>query len=293
MRGRHDQAVLNGFTPPATDSFGLLHDEQVLAGAKLVRRGSRFNLDYPLDAFDPPLSLARHLPRHSVFRRHEFNRDDYLDGFYLQASSHIDGLRHQAHPETGFFQGLGEDVLGIERWSRGFAGRGILLDVERHLRGIAKPATEAFPVEILDEVASAEGVAIRRGDILLIRTGWATHYFEELMQEARERLPHDLISGGIAQSESAISWFAARQPSLVAADNAAVEALPAVSNTPFGGLMHPVLIARMGLALGELWALDELAADCAEDGVYEFFVTCKPLNLKDGVGSPASAMAIK
>jgi hypothetical protein len=35
-----------------------------------------------------------------------------------------------------------------------------------------------------------------------------------------------------------------------------------------------------------------LAEDCAATGVYECFLSCKPLNLTGGVGSPANAMAI-
>jgi hypothetical protein len=42
-----------------------------------------------------------------------------------------------------------------------------------------------------------------------------------------------------------------------------------------------------------LWQLDELAADCAHDGRFDFFLTCKPLYLVGGVGSPPNAMAIK
>ena len=44
---------------------------------------------------------------------------------------------------------------------------------------------------------------------------------------------------------------------------------------------------------GEFWDLDALAADCAADGVYEFFLTATPLNLEGGVGSPANAVAVK
>jgi hypothetical protein len=58
-------------------------------------------------------------------------------------------------------------------------------------------------------------------------------------------------------------------------------------------MMHPDLIAMLGVCLGELWKLDELAQDCANDGVYEVMVTCKPLNLVGGVGSPANALALK
>ena len=45
--------------------------------------------------------------------------------------------------------------------------------------------------------------------------------------------------------------------------------------------------------MGELWKLDDLAADCAADGIYEFFLTYKPLNLVGGVGSPPNALAFK
>ena len=58
-------------------------------------------------------------------------------------------------------------------------------------------------------------------------------------------------------------------------------------------MLHRPLIALLGMALGELWRLDELAAACAADGVWEFFVTCKPLHLIGGVGSPPNAIAIK
>jgi hypothetical protein len=47
------------------------------------------------------------------------------------------------------------------------------------------------------------------------------------------------------------------------------------------------------MAMGELWKLDELAANCAQDGRYDFFLTGKPLNIVGGVGSPPNALAIK
>ena len=47
------------------------------------------------------------------------------------------------------------------------------------------------------------------------------------------------------------------------------------------------------MPIGELWWLDALADDCAQDGVYEFFLVTQPLNLPRGVGSPPNAVAIK
>jgi hypothetical protein len=54
-----------------------------------------------------------------------------------------------------------------------------------------------------------------------------------------------------------------------------------------------MLIGQFGMALGELWWTEELAADCAADGVYEVFVVSTPLHLPGGIGSPANALAIK
>ena len=48
-----------------------------------------------------------------------------------------------------------------------------------------------------------------------------------------------------------------------------------------------------GLGASSEARLDELAADCAADGRYEFLLTAKPLNLTGGVGSPPNAIAIK
>jgi len=49
----------------------------------------------------------------------------------------------------------------------------------------------------------------------------------------------------------------------------------------------------MGLTLGEMFDLDELAADCAADGIYECFFTAPPLKVTGGVGSPLNPLAIK
>jgi hypothetical protein len=57
--------------------------------------------------------------------------------------------------------------------------------------------------------------------------------------------------------------------------------------------MHRVLIPLLGMALGELWALDELADRGAVDGRWDCMVVAKPLNLTGGAGSPLNAVAIR
>ena len=56
---------------------------------------------------------------------------------------------------------------------------------------------------------------------------------------------------------------------------------------------HWVVIPAMGLTMGEMFYLAELAEDCAQDGVYEFFFTGPPLVITGGTGSPINPLAIK
>jgi len=52
-------------------------------------------------------------------------------------------------------------------------------------------------------------------------------------------------------------------------------------------------MTHMGMAIGEIFDLEALADDCAEDGVYEFMFVASPLPITGAVGSPVSALAIK
>ena len=82
--------------------------------------------------------------------------------------------------------------------------------------------------------------------------------------------------------------------------------------TPFGGVggtdlgealrdparsldvfLHFRILGLLGMPIGEMWDLEALGEDCASDGVYEFLLTSAPLNLLNGVGSPANALAVK
>lgn len=304
--GRHDQlGTINFLTP-----------DRVAAAARLVRTGRRFGLDHPVTAFEPYPTGTRHPLAHHVFANNEWHRDDWIDSFYLQSSSQIDALRHIGHPEHGFYNGLtpeangpDSDALGVHAWAHaGIAGRGVLLDLPRYFEhlGLAYDAATTIVVDarMLDDIAESQGVSWLPGDMLLLRTGWAEQY---LAKSPEERLAAPWRqSPGLAQREEVLRWLWDHEIALVAADNLAVEADPVIDSdfrtsgdvppergVDHTGMLHRPLIALLGMALGELWKLDELAADCAADGRYEFLLTCKPLNLIGGVGSPPNAIALK
>jgi kynurenine formamidase len=281
--------------------------ERIIDATKLVRRGRTFSLDYPINHFPP--NTFRKLASHVIFGRHKDMRDDYLNEFYLQGTSQIDGLRHRRHAVHGFYNGtpdeaidVGRPDLGIQHWAESaIVGRGVLIDVEHYLKTLGRALDydtgEAFPVSVLDDAARSQGVDFRPGDILLIRTGWAAHFFALSPEERAARRARPPASNGLLQARETIEWLWNHQFTLVAADNSAVEAVPVADKRPFDsetdhGLMHQEIIALLGLALGELFRLDELAEDCVREKKYEFMFVSKPLALVGGVGTPANALAI-
>ena len=54
-----------------------------------------------------------------------------------------------------------------------------------------------------------------------------------------------------------------------------------------------VLIRDMGMPLAEILDLEELAEDCAADGVWEFFLCAPPIKFTGAVGSPINPLALK
>jgi hypothetical protein len=290
----------------------------VVAAARLIRTGQVFNLDYPLNTFVPSPAGTRPATEHHIFANNPNHRDDWLDSFYLQSTSQIDGLRHMRHPRYGFYGGVPDEAievgspdLGIQLLAeRPIVGRGVLLDVKRYFEKIGQPidlsTNHMITPEDLDRVAADVGVKIRPGDILLIRLGWAP-WFLSLPVEERPKGRARSGNPGLVQSEAMLEWIWDHRLALIAADNSGLEATPVNPDSgwvdpdepppPRGpshnGMMHRPLLALLGVPIGELWNLEELAAACAADGVYEFFLTAKPLNLIGGVGSPPNALAIK
>ncbi|GII81048.1 cyclase [Sphaerisporangium rufum] len=307
----------------ADDEVGTLNHltpRQVRAAATLVRTGEVINLNLPLETFDPPVSPYRKSLRHHMYSNYPYHRDEYLDSFYPQASTQIDGFRHIGHPEFGFYNGTSPDrfqphdpVLGINRFTeRGIAGRGVLIDVDRYRRAQGRPidhaAGEAIGLGDITGAAARQQVDLLPGDILLIRTGWMHRHLNELSPEQRDEEKKGMRLSGLRAAEDTVAWLWDHRFAMLATDNFSVEAFPPPVDSPFltdkerrgevshfsyRGAMHNVLIALLGLPLGELWNLDDLAARCAADGNWDCLIVSTPLNLTGGTGSPANAVAIR
>jgi hypothetical protein len=53
------------------------------------------------------------------------------------------------------------------------------------------------------------------------------------------------------------------------------------------------VIPAIGISMGEIFYLKELAEDCDQDKVYEFFFNAPPLHIPGAAGSPINPQAIK
>lgn len=301
--GEDDQlGTLNHLTP-----------DRVLNALKSVQSGRVVNLNLSLDEFNPALIAHRGLPTHEVFGLNKFHRDERVDNLFTQASTQIDGLRHFANPDQGFYNNFdgekliaGTTELGMQNVAqRGIVGRGLLIDIDNYRKSIGHPINQAIAEQLtvsdLDGALAHQGAEILPGDIILVRTGWLA-----AVRGGKRDPQQPLMSAGLAQDEEIAEWLWDNQVALAAADNVALEAWPAnreniktlaeqsgaLENSSHTGMLHRILIPLLGLTIGELWDLDELAEACSARKKFDFLVTAEPLNLPGGVGSPANALAI-
>ncbi|AUZ33123.1 hypothetical protein C3B78_00545 [Arthrobacter sp. PGP41] len=298
------------FPDPTRGTPSFITPQTVRDARDCIRTGTAFGLDYPADAFDPGMSLKRSAPRHTIYSSHPAHRDDYLDGYYLQGSSQIDGLRHRRADDAGFYNGTPDDRisegtpdLGIQEWADSpIVGRGVLVDLAGYREGKAAPidhaAGEPLGLDLIEGVLDAQAVSLRQGDILMLHTGWC-EWFLGLQPEEKQRMRDSRRATGVAQSREFVAWAWDQRLALLAADNFALECLPALPSSPYRdsapndhGMMHQQLLAKLGMPLGELWRLGPLARHMRAAGQWDAFISIKPLNIIGGTGSPANAIAV-
>jgi hypothetical protein len=53
------------------------------------------------------------------------------------------------------------------------------------------------------------------------------------------------------------------------------------------------MLRDVGMMFGEMFDLEALADDCAQDGQWDFFFSAPPLRVRGAVGSPVSPIAVK
>ena len=280
-------------------TVNMITAERIVAAATCVRRGAIFDLGIPFDSSGPqpggarinPVRLMSETGAQQDFPGAFHYADDYVF-MPLQSASQWDGLAHVYYDEK-LYNGFPSSDVGphgamhcsIDKMAKGIVGRGVLLDIAR-LKGVEwMQAGEVITPDDLDSAAARQGVTIGSGDILLFRTGWRTKFKAEKDANA-------FMAGEPGLGLACCDWLHDHEVAAVASDNWAIEAIPGEID---GELLpvHMVLIRDMGMTLGEILDLDELAADCEADEVWEFLLTAPPIKFTAAVGSPINPLAIK
>lgn len=292
------------------DEIGTLNfvgEEEVRAAASLVRKGRVISMGMDFNFSGPQKGWGnRFNPIHTMLQtgtdavsgNQDWNGIRYADDMVtmpLQCGTQWDALGHVFFDEqmwNGYDARLvdstGARKNGIEKTRDRMVGRGVLLDVARFRGGYLDDGYGIGSAE-LDECAAAQGVEIRRGDYVVVRTGH--------MERSVDRGDWGGYAGGDAPGlrfETA-EWIHRNEIAAICTDTWGCEVRPNESqdskaiNQPW----HWVVIPMIGISMGEIFNLRELSADCAEDGVYEFMFCAPALPITGAVGSPINPIAIK
>jgi kynurenine formamidase len=202
------------------------------------------------------------------------------------SGTHLDALCHQASG-LRMFGGVevdgaetpaGFNRLGIETVPP-LVRRGVLLDVCGHKGERLLPARYGITADDLAGCAAAQGVEVRAGDVLLVRTGYGA------LWRGDERAYFD--AAGV--SKSGTLWAAERGVCAVGADNMAWdvpdERDPETGSTLFA---HVHLLIQKGIYILENVNLEGLARDRA----WGFAFVGAPLKFQGATGSPLRPLAL-
>jgi kynurenine formamidase len=271
-------------------------------------RGDCPNMTYPLSRDDPRLL--------------DVICDDTVQ-LALQYSTQWDSLAHMGQwfdanddgePEMLFYNGFraGEDVvgpldyrqpeappthrapraakLGIENMAATCVqGRAVMIDLKREFG----TAALVIGYRELKAAMDAQSVVVEPGDMVCLRTG-----FDEALLEMGGKPDMVRLQGRFAaldgRDEALRRWIVDSGVVALIADNPAVEMLPArpaaTERYPSHPL-HDLCLFRLGVYLGELWHLSELADWLGAQGRNRFLLTAPPLRLPGAVGSPVTPVA--
>ncbi len=157
--------------------------------------------------------------------------------------------------------------------------RGVLLDIAGYLGLDALPLDFEITASHLEQVLAKQNVEILRGDVVLLRTGWA-RFFDD---------PARFITGGKGSEPAgpgpgldAARWLSEHGVFSAGSDTVAFEKVP--SKMP----VHVHLLVESGIYIIEMLNLESLAAD----KIYEFTFIAAPLKIRGGTGSPIRPLAL-
>jgi kynurenine formamidase len=288
---------------------GAAHAQTRSAADDLVRavKGARvFDLSFtwndrsPVLGLNPPYSFAlnrTHKMTYEIFGQVPGSRVSWASEIMYMSGQHgsptLDAIGHigrdlklyggvDAVAATATPAGIGAK-LGMETFPLDLMlNRAVILDVARQLAG-GRPDPLAPGFEItaahLEATAKAQGVEVRAGDSLLIRTGWGQYFGKDNAKFLGEQSP--------GPGQDAAKWIIDHKVRLAGDDTATFEKRPAAYGKELFSV-HMMLLADNGIYIMENANLEPVGD--AKVGVALLVVT--PLKIEGATGSPLRVLAI-
>jgi len=296
------------------DEIGTLNHtrpEDIVAAARLVKKGKVISLALNFDSNGPQgakskyPSMGRINPVHTMLRTGTDAYSGVLDHrgiraaddmvvMPLQCGTQWDGLGHVFY-ENSMWNGYdcrevtsnGAQKCGIEKTKNRMVGRGVFLDVPRAQGKKYLEDGYAITCADLDKTAQIQGVKMKRGDFIVVRTGQ--------MEAKLDAGSWDGYPGGDAPGFAfeTLEWIQRTELAALASDTWGCEVRPNETEAGINQPWHWITIPMMGMTMGEIFYVKELAEDCAADKVYEFLFVAPAIPITGAVGSPTNPLAIK
>lgn len=271
------------------DTLNFISAGTRLAAAALIRTGRVVPLGREFSTTTPQLrNFEYRMVRYTDALPEEAGCYDVVGmtchGF---AVTHVDALCHIFTPEgrQGMYNGYpvsdvtesGARRLGIEHVGAvGIVGRGVLLDVAE-VRGGPLPLGSAIMPEELEAAERLHGVQAGEGDILFVRNGAGS----------RNTYRH-----GTGLHAACLPWLRERRVAVLSSDSDSDAHPPIPGFERWTEPMHMVAIPYLGMTLLDHAELDALAAACAAEGRWTFFVTAAPWRFRGATGSAVNPLAM-
>ena len=292
MRAQRLASAIAVATLAAASSVTALAQDlvQALQSAKVVELNFVWDQKSPVLPFNPPFAAAlvnTHKQTNGWIPQLSFAADMmYFSGQH--GAPTMDALGHIGH-DGKLFGGLAADqnespagllALGIEHYPKEkFVNRGVLLDVARFKGADTLAPGYEITAADLEATAKAQGVEVKAGDSVLIRTGYGKFFGDKAKYMGLRPGP----------GEGAAKWLAERKVFLTGDDQLTYEVYPE-KGTIFPA--HRILIADNGIYIVENLNLEELGEQLAARKNYAFALVMNPLRLRGMTGSPLNAFAI-
>ena len=226
---------------------------------------------------DDPLGVGREMNEHVSYTGTAVS-------MYTHSGTHIDALSHFGLDGRIYNGFRAQDHLGDRGWQVASASsippivaRGVLIDVAAAKGVDMLPAGYRIGRADLIEALEAQGVSLRAGDVVLVRTGRMA-----LFEDAAAYM-QDSPGIGLEAARFLVDEHGAM---IVGADNLSLEAFPSELDDDYVPV-HTYLLGERGVPILELVNLEELS----RDRVWEFAFVGGSLRLRGADAAPMRPIA--